>query len=77
MLLLFSSVDPDNTDPKSMDVFPRFCIVQKHDHRHAAFYPPLTRDRHRDEDFSREIIAEFVDDFLSAPEKLLVDTDQF
>ena len=71
------SVDPDDTDPDSMLVYPRFCMVKKDDHKHAAFYPPLTRKRHEEEEFSREIISEFVKDYLANPKKLLEDTDQF
>lgn len=76
-IFLFTSVEPGNTDPKSMFVYPRLCIVQKHDHRHAAFYPPLSRGRHKEEDFSREIIREFVEDFLADPDKMLEDTEHF
>ena len=78
MAVLFNiSVDPDDTDPDSMLVYPRFCMVKKDDHKHAAFYPPLTRKRHQEEEFSREIISEFVKDYLANPKKLLEDTDQF
>ena len=75
--MIFFSVDTENSDPKFMFVYPRLCIVQKHDHSHAAFYPPLSRVRQEDEDLSREIIREFVEDFLANPLKHLEETEQF
>lgn len=74
---LYISVELDEVDPLSLFVFPRLVIVNKNDHKHAALYPPATRRREENEEFSRETIMSFAQSYLQAPENWIIETEHF
>ena len=75
--IVADTADPDDPDPLSLYTYPRLVIVRKSDHHHAAFYPPVTRPRRRNEEFSREVIREFVQSYLEDPQSMKVRTEHF
>lgn len=77
LFLVSENADPDDPDPLSLYTYPRLIIVRKSDHHHAAFYPPLTRPRFENEEFSKDIILGFVQLYLEDPKNLIVGTEHF
>ena len=64
--------------------YPRLCIIQHHDHQHAAFYPPIqemqrlgTRVQARLDQITSQQIIKFVQDYLKDPAALIVKTEFF
>lgn len=64
--------------------YPRLCIIQHHDHQHAAFYPPIpemqrlgTRVQARLDQITSQQIIKFVQDYLKDSAALIVKTEFF
>ena len=60
-----------------MYVYPRLVVVTRDDHSHAAFYPPTNRHRHKQEEFSGEIISDFLESYLADPADWIIETEHF
>ncbi|XP_071500266.1 uncharacterized protein [Diadema antillarum] len=65
----------------SLMVYPRLCIVQADDHRHAAFYPPADgfslTSKLVGRTIGREEITAFARDFLKDPPGMMRETEHF
>ncbi|XP_048760090.2 uncharacterized protein LOC125669548 [Ostrea edulis] len=67
----------EDRDIEGMYSYPRMCIVSRNDHRKAAFYPPLGRNKNSSKWFQRDIIKKFVEKVLTNPGKHMVQTEHF
>lgn len=64
--------------------YPRLCIIQRDDHQHAAFYPPVeelqglgTRVQARLDQITSQQIIKFAQDYIKDPGALIVKTEFF
>jgi hypothetical protein len=77
IIIFCFTVESDELDPLSLFEFPRLVIVNKNDHKHAALYPPTTRRRKKNEEFTRETILAFIHSYLQEPESWIIETEHF
>lgn len=67
----------EDRDVEGMYSFPRMCIVLRHDHRKAIFYPPLGKTRKTTKWFQKDIMKKYLEKFLISPEKYMIQTEHF
>jgi hypothetical protein len=67
----------DDGDPQVLFVYPRICIVNKNDHTHAAFYPPLDQDRWLMDWFVSHRLQQFLLEYIDNPDQYLIPTEHF
>lgn len=64
-------------DPQVLFEYPRICIVNKNDHTHAAFYPPLDQDRWLMDWFVSNRLQQFLLEYIDNPDQYLIPTEHF
>lgn len=67
----------DDGDPQVLFEYPRICIVNKNDHTHAAFYPPLDQDRWLMDWFVSNRLQQFLLEYIDNPDQYLIPTEHF
>ncbi|XP_062566447.1 uncharacterized protein LOC134228769 [Saccostrea cucullata] len=67
----------EDRDVEGMYSYPRMCIVFRKDHRKAAFYPPIGRNKNSPKWFFKENIQKYTEQVLSNPSKYMIQTEHF